>query len=94
MSPPPAGRSRWTPRLLAKQVGLTGGCVSDVLRRNDLKPHPVRTYKVSRDPDFVAKVKDVVGLYLHPPEHAIVPCGGREDIDPGAPANAAPAALA
>jgi transposase len=72
MSPPPAGRSRWTTRLLAKEVGLTSGCVSDVLRRNELKPHLVRTYKVSRDPEFVAKVKDVVGLYLNPPEHAVV----------------------
>jgi len=72
MSPPPAGRSRWTTRLLAKQVSLTAGCVSDVLRRNGLKPHLVRTYKVSRDPDFAAKVKDVVGLYLNPPEHAVV----------------------
>jgi transposase len=72
MSPPPAGRSRWTTRLLAKQVGLTSGCVSDVLRRNELKPHLVRTYKVSRDPQFVAKVKDVVGLYLNPPQHAVV----------------------
>ncbi|MBZ0120610.1 MAG: IS630 family transposase [Sandaracinaceae bacterium] len=72
MSPPPAGRSRWTTRLLAKEVGLTSGCVSDVLRRNELKPHLTRTYKVSRDPEFVAKVKDVVGLYLNPPEHAVV----------------------
>ena len=55
MSPPPAGRSRWTARLLAKQVRLSPGCVSDVLRRNGLKPHLVRTYKVSRDPDFAAK---------------------------------------
>ncbi len=72
MSPPPAGRSRWTTRLLAKAVGLTSGCVSDVLRRNELKPHLSRTYKVSRDPEFAAKVEDVVGLYLRPPEHAIV----------------------
>jgi transposase len=72
MSPPPAGRSRWTTRLLGKAVGLTSGCVSDLLRRNDLKPHLTRTYKVSRDPAFVAKVRDVVGLYLHPPEHAVV----------------------
>ena len=72
MSPPPAGRSRWTTRLLGKEVRLTSGCVSDVLRRNGLKPHLVRTYKVSRDPDFVAKVNDVVGLYLNPPEHAVV----------------------
>jgi transposase len=72
MSPPPAGRSRWTTRLLAKVVGLTSGCVSDVLRRHELKPHRVRTYKVSRDPAFAAKVRDIVGLYLHPPDHAVV----------------------
>ena len=72
LSPPPAGRSRWTTRLLGKAVGLTSGCVSDVLRRQGLKPHRVRTYKVSRDPAFAAKVQDVVGLYLQPPEHAIV----------------------
>src|SRR4029453_18682390 len=72
MSPPPAGRSRWTTRLLAKAVVLTSGCVSDLLRRHELKPHRVRTYKVSRDPAFAAKVRDVVGLYLAPPEHAVV----------------------
>ena len=72
LSPPPAGRSRWTTRLLAQAVGLTSGCVSDILRAQGLKPHLVRTYKVSRDPAFAAKVTDVVGLYLHPPEHAIV----------------------
>lgn len=72
MSPPPAGRSRWTTRLLARTVGLTSGCFSDILRKNGLKPHLVRTYKVSRDPQFVAKVQDVVGLYLNPPEHAVV----------------------
>ena len=72
MSPPPAGRSRWTARLLANEVGLTGGCISDVLRRNGLKPHLSRTYKVSRDPAFAKKVKDVVGLYLNPPENAVV----------------------
>lgn len=72
MSPPPAGRSRWTTRLLGKEVGLTSGCVSDILRDKGLKPHLTRTYKVSRDPEFVAKVNDVVGLYLNPPEHAVV----------------------
>jgi transposase len=72
MSPPPAGRSRWTTRLLGKKVGVTSGCVSDVLRRAGLKPHLSRTYKVSRDPEFVSKVRDVVGLYLNPPEHAVV----------------------
>ena len=72
MSPPPAGRSRWTTRLLGKAVGLSAGCISEILRRNGLKPHLTRTYKVSRDPAFAAKVKDVVGLYLNPPQHAVV----------------------
>jgi transposase len=72
MSPPPAGRSRWTTRLLAKEFKLTSGCISDLLRSHGLKPHLVRTYKVSRDPEFVAKVNDVVGLYLNPPERAVV----------------------
>jgi transposase len=72
LSPPPVGRSRWTTRLLARAVGRTSGCVSDILRAHGLKPHLVRTYKVSRDPAFAAKVTDVVGLYLKPPEHAIV----------------------
>jgi transposase len=72
LSPPPAGRSRWTTRLLGVAVGRTSGCVSDVLRTHGVKPHLTRTYKVSRDPAFAAKVTDVVGLYLHPPEQAIV----------------------
>ena len=72
LSPPPAGRSRWTTRLLGDAVGRTSGCVSDILRAHGVKPHLTRTYKVSRDPAFAAKVTDVVGLYLHPPEHAIV----------------------
>jgi transposase len=74
MSPPPSGRSRWTTRLLGRAVGLSAGCISDILRRNGLKPHLARTYKVSRDPAFVSKVQDVVGLYLNPPQHAVVLC--------------------
>jgi len=72
LSPPPPGRSRWTTRLLARKFNLTSATVSKILRANGLKPHLVRTYKVSRDPAFASKVKDVVGLYLKPPENAIV----------------------
>jgi transposase len=72
MSPPPTGRSRWTTRLLGKAVNLTSSCVSKVLRNSGLKPHLVRTYKVSRDPEFAAKVEDIVGLYLNPPTNAVV----------------------
>jgi len=49
MSPPPAGRSRWTTRLIGKQMGRTSGRISDLLRRNGMKPHLTRTCKVSRD---------------------------------------------
>lgn len=72
LSPPPPGRTRWTTRLLAGKFKLTSATVSKVLRANGLKPHLVRTYKVSRDPEFATKVKDIVGLYLNPPESAIV----------------------
>ena len=72
LSPPPPGRTRWTTRLLGRKFDLTSATISKILRANGLKPHLVRTYKVSRDPDFAAKVKDVVGLYLNPPENAIV----------------------
>jgi transposase len=72
LSPPPPGRSRWTTRLLARKFKLTSATISKILRANGLKPHLIRTYKVSRDPAFASKVKDVVGLYLNPPENAIV----------------------
>lgn len=72
MSPPPAGRTRWTTRLLAREVGHTRGTVSKVLQANGLKPHLSRTYKVSKDPEFAEKVRDVVGLYLNPPTNAVV----------------------
>lgn len=72
LSPPPAGRTRWTCRLLGKEVGVSSGAISKVLRQEGLKPHRVRTYKVSRDPEFAKKVNDIVGLYLNPPEQAVV----------------------
>lgn len=72
LSPPPPGRSRWTARLLGKALSLPHSVVARLLRANGLKPHLVRTYKVSRDPEFAAKVEDVVGLYLCPPRKALV----------------------
>ena len=72
LAPPPAGRSRWTTRLLASELGLSSSIVSRLLRQHELKPHLSRTYKVSRDPNFAEKVRDVVGLYLNPPSNAIV----------------------
>lgn len=72
LSPPPAGRTRWTTRLIGREVQLTSATVAKILRANGLKPHLTRTYKVSRDPEFASKVRDIVGLYLDPPHNAIV----------------------
>jgi transposase len=72
LSPPPAGRARWTTRLLGKKFKLSNRTISTILRANGLKPHLLRTYKVSHDPAFAAKVTDIVGLYLNPPDNAIV----------------------
>jgi len=72
MSPPPAGYSHWSTRQLARHVGLGHTAVHKILRANDLKPHQQRTFKVSKDPRFVERVRDVAGLYMNPPESAIV----------------------
>lgn len=72
LSPPPPGRSRWTTRLLGKRFDLTSATIAKILRANGLKPHLTRTYKVSQDPEFTSKVRDIVGLYLKPPTNAIV----------------------
>jgi transposase len=74
MGPPPPGYSQWSTRTLAKEVGLGHTAVHDILRANDLKPHLQRTFKISRDPEFVEKVEDIVGLYLTPPRRAFVIC--------------------
>lgn len=62
MSPSPAGRSRWTTRLLGEAVALASNYVSKLLRKHGFTPHLVGTYKVSRDPAFAQEVEDVVGL--------------------------------
>jgi transposase len=71
---PPAPMTHWSVRTLAKTVGASRMTVQRVLKANELKPHLVRTFKISNDPHFVEKVLDVVGLYLNPPEHALVLC--------------------
>ena len=72
MSPPPKHRSHWTLRALAERTGVAVSTVFGVLKRHGLKPHRVKTFKVSRDPRFELKVRDVVGLYVNPPDHAVV----------------------
>jgi transposase len=71
---PPPGASRWSVRDLARSLGLPPTTVHRVLRAHRLKPHQVRTFKYSKDPQLAAKVCDIVGLYLNPPEGALVVC--------------------
>ena len=70
----PVGETHWSVRTLAKATGVGRDTVHQILRQADLKPHQVGTFTQSPDPDFTAKVIDVVGLYLHPPENAVVLC--------------------
>ena len=64
---PPPGRKRWSTRSMAKAAGVSHPTVNRIWRRNDLKPHRVRTFKVSKDPKFEEKLWDVIGLYLGSP---------------------------
>jgi transposase len=68
----PEATTHWSTRRLAKEVGVSASTVARVWQEGRLKPHRTETFKFSRDPDLVAKVTDVVGLYLDPPERAIV----------------------
>jgi transposase len=71
---PPDGGTHWSTRMMAAQVGLTQTAVSRIWRAFELKPHRVDYWKLSTDPHFVDKLYDVVGLYLDPPERALVLC--------------------
>jgi transposase len=70
----PADATHWSTRSMAAEVGLSQSAVSRIWRAFGLQPHRQETWKLSRDPQFVAKVRDVVGLYLDPPERAAVLC--------------------
>ena len=68
----PKNATHWSTRTLAKELGTSRAMVNRVWIANGLKPHLVRTFKVSNDPRFAEKLADVVGLYLNPPENALV----------------------
>ncbi len=70
----PAAATHWSTRMMAAELGVSAESVSRHWRANGLKPHFVRGFKVSRDPRFVEKLEDIVGLYMSPPEHALVLC--------------------
>jgi transposase len=71
---PDDGSTHWSTRKLGRSLGVNHMMVARVLQRADLKPHRFERYKASTDPDFEAKAVDVIGLYLHPPQHAAVFC--------------------
>ena len=70
----PTDATHWSTRSLAKHVGMSQSAISRIWRAFGLKPHLVDTFKLSTDPQFIEKVRDVVGLYLDPPEAAMVLC--------------------
>jgi transposase len=74
LEPPPGGESHWSVRRLAQATGLSHATVHRIWRQHRLKPHQARTFKHSRDPELEAKVVDICGLYLNPPEGALVLC--------------------
>jgi transposase len=70
----PTDATHWSTRSMAAQVGLSQSSISKIWRAFGLKPHQVEDFKLSPDPQFIDKVRDVVGLYLNPPDAAVVLC--------------------
>lgn len=70
----PEAATHWSTRKMGAVLGVNASTVSRHWQANGLKPHLVRGFKVSRDPQFVEKLEDIVGLYMSPPEHALVLC--------------------
>jgi transposase len=76
LEPPPArlGVTHWSSRLLGAELGLSNVTIAKIWKRWDIQPWRVETFKFSTDPELDSKVRDIVGLYLNPPENAIVLC--------------------
>lgn len=70
----PENRTHWTTRAMAESIGLSQTAIVRIWRAFGLQPHRVENFKLSKDPQFVEKVRDVVGLYMNPPDNAIVLC--------------------
>jgi hypothetical protein len=69
---PPHEATHWTAAAMAEAVGVSLSSVQRIWRAHRLRPHQVRTFKLSKDPRFAAKLRDIVGLYVNPPAHAVV----------------------
>jgi len=72
IEPPPGETTHWTAPAMAKAVGISVSSVQRIWRAHGLQPHQLRQFKLSNDPNFAAKLRDVVGLYVDPPAHAVV----------------------
>jgi transposase len=72
LGPPPGEVTHWTPSAMAKTAGISMSSVQRIWRSHGLAPHRVRQFKLSKDPKFVEKLQDIVGLYVAPPAHALV----------------------
>src|SRR5271156_682420 len=70
----PAGATHWSCRTMAKAQGVSKATVNRIWQSHQIKPHRTKSFKLSRDPNFLQKLTDVVGLYLNPPEKALVLC--------------------
>jgi transposase len=70
----PNGNTHWSCRTMAEAQGISKSTVNNIWKTHNIKPHRTETFKLSRDPKFVEKLTDVVGLYLNPPDNAIVLC--------------------
>lgn len=70
----PPNATHWSTRTMAAAAGISDASVRRIWRKHGLKPHLIKTFKLSRDPQFAEKLEAIVGLYLNPPEHALVLC--------------------
>src|SRR5258708_9152413 len=86
----PVNSTHWSTRLMAEKTGLSQTAIVRIWRAFGLQPHRVENFKFSKDPQFVEKVRDIVGLYLNPPDGVrstalLVAAGAQEDILPKFP---------
>ena len=69
---PPGETTHWTASMMAEAAGISVSSVRRIWKRHGLQPHRIKRFKPSTDPQFVAKLRDIVGLYVDPPAHAVV----------------------
>ena len=72
LGPPPGETTHWTASAMADQIGISVSSVQRIWRSHGLQPHRSRQFKLSNDPKFVEKLRDIVGLYINPPDHAVI----------------------